>query len=47
MGNRNLQERVKDVLVVRTNTNNSRLEIPWSEEPGRLQSMESLRVGKD
>ena len=22
-------------------------EIPWMEEPGRLQSMESLRVGHD
>ena len=21
--------------------------IPWTEEPGRLQSMESLRVGND
>ena len=21
--------------------------IPWTEEPGRLQSMESLRVGQD
>ena len=23
------------------------LEIPWTEEPGRLQSMGSLRVGHD
>ena len=23
------------------------LEIPWTEEPGRLQSMGSLRVGQD
>ena len=23
------------------------LEIPWAEEPGRLQSMGSLRVGQD
>ena len=22
-------------------------EIPWAEEPGRLQSMESQRVGQD
>ena len=21
--------------------------IPWTEEPGRLQSMESLKVGQD
>ena len=25
----------------------SRLEIPWMEEPSRLQSMGSLRVGHD
>ena len=25
----------------------SYLEIPWTEEPGRLQSMGSLRVGHD
>ena len=23
------------------------LKIPWTEEPGRLQSMESQRVGRD
>ena len=28
-------------------SSNSCLEIPWTEEPGRLQSMGSRRVGHD
>ena len=30
-----------------TNSNILAWEIPWTEEPGRLQSMESQRVGHD
>ena len=30
-----------------THSNNLAWKIPWMEEPGRLQSMGSLRVGQD
>ena len=39
----------KDLLEKEMATHSSSLawRIPWREEPGRLQSMESLRVGHD
>ena len=39
----------KDLLEKEMATHSSSLawKIPWTEEPGRLQSMESRRVGHD
>ena len=39
----------KDLLEEKMATNSSTLvwKIPWTEEPGRLQSMGSKRVGHD
>ena len=41
--------RVKSITekAVATRTSTLAWKIPWTEEPGRLQSMGSLRVGHD
>ena len=37
----------KSPLVVEPHSSTLARKIPWTEEPGRLQSMRSLRVGHD
>ena len=34
-------------MVIATHCSTLAWKIPWTEEPGRLQSMESLKVGHD
>ena len=39
-------EKVEEKALA-THSNTLAWKIPWTEEPGRLQSVESLRVGYD
>ena len=43
---KNLEEKCMKKLIIRQGSTLA-WKIPWMEEPGRLQSMESLRVGRD